>query len=324
VGDRLVGGLGAHLLAGVRLAHQVDAAQRTGELEAGASREAEVLAGRVPRLQVALGDGSTKSRSGDATKGGGLPGRQDLLVGRCHLRFLHTAAMGSAPSRLSLLIHRAGALEVELCVIALLCRGHLLIEDVPGTGKTMLAKALARATGCSFERVQFTPDLLPGDVTGVTVYNPNARTFEFRRGPIFTQVLLADEINRATPKAQSALLEAMEERQVTVDGTTHPLPAPFIVLATQNPIELGGTFPLPEAQVDRFLLKVRLGYLPGEEEVAMLDRFQSRSPLDDLQAVASGADIRDGQNACRAVYCEPSLKDYCVRLVQRTREHPDV
>src|SRR5205807_318058 len=171
--------------------------------------------------------------------------------------------------------------EVELCVIALLCRGHLLIEDVPGTGKTMLAKALARATGCSFERVQFTPDLLPGDVTGVTVYNPNARTFEFRRGPIFTQVLLADEINRTTPKTQSALLEAMEEGQVTVDGTTHPLPEPFIVLATQNPIELGGTFPLPEAQVDRFLLKVRLGYLPGDQEVAMLDRVQAESQLPD-------------------------------------------
>jgi len=214
--------------------------------------------------------------------------------------------------------------EVELCIIALLCRGHLLIEDVPGTGKTMLAKALARATGCSFERVQFTPDLLPGDVTGVSVYNPQDRTFEFRRGPIFAQVMLADEINRATPKTQSALLEAMEEGQVTVDGTTHPLPEPFIVLATQNPIELGGTFPLPEAQVDRFLLKVRLGYLPGDQEVSMLDRFQAENPLEGLQPVASGADIRAAQDACRAVYCDASLKEYCVRLVQRTREHPDV
>ena len=214
--------------------------------------------------------------------------------------------------------------EVELCIIALFCRGHILIEDVPGTGKTMLAKAMARASGCSFERVQFTPDLLPGDVTGVSVYNPQERTFEFRRGPIFAQVMLADEINRATPKTQSALLEAMEEGQVTVDGTTHPLPEPFIVLATQNPIELGGTFPLPEAQVDRFLLKVRLGYLPGDQEVAMLDRFQAESPLPDLQAVASGADIREAQDACRAVYCDTLLKEYCVRLVQRTREHPDV
>jgi len=214
--------------------------------------------------------------------------------------------------------------EVELCVIALLCRGHLLIEDVPGTGKTMLAKALARASGCTFERVQFTPDLLPGDVTGVSVYNPNARTFEFRRGPIFTQVLLADEINRATPKTQSALLEAMEEGQVTVDGTTHGLPMPFIVIATQNPIELGGTFPLPEAQVDRFLLRVSLGYLPGNEEVAMLDRFQSASPLVDLQPVTSADEIAAAQTQTSNVYCDASLKDYCVRVVHRTRDHPDV
>ena len=214
--------------------------------------------------------------------------------------------------------------EIELCVVALLCRGHLLIEDVPGTGKTLLAKALARATGCSFERVQFTPDLLPGDVTGVSVYNPQAQTFEFRRGPVFAQVLLADEINRATPKTQSALLEAMEEWQVTVDGTTHQLPEPFIVMATQNPIELGGTFPLPEAQVDRFLLKVRLGYLPGDEEVAMLDRFQSENPLSELEGCTTADEILRCQKLCRAVYCDPTLKDYCVRVVQRTREHRDV
>jgi MoxR-like ATPase len=214
--------------------------------------------------------------------------------------------------------------EIELCVIGLLCRGHLLIEDVPGTGKTMLAKALSRATGCTFERVQFTPDLLPGDVIGVSVYNPQGQAFEFRRGPIFTQVLLADEINRATPKTQSALLEAMEECQVTVDGTTYPLPEPFIVLATQNPIELGGTFPLPEAQVDRFLLKIRLGYLPDHEEVAMLDRFQSESPLFALEPVTNSHEIGEAQLACTTVYCDPSLKEYCVHLVQRTREHPDV
>ena len=214
--------------------------------------------------------------------------------------------------------------EIELCIVGLLCRGHLLIEDVPGTGKTLLAKALARSSGCSFERVQFTPDLLPGDVTGVSVYNPQAQTFEFRRGPIFAQVLLADEINRATPKTQSALLEGMEEGQVTVDGTSHPLPDPFMVLATQNPIELGGTFPLPEAQVDRFLLKLRLGYLPADEEVAMLDRFQSGSPLAALEPVTDAAEIKAAQQVCRDIYCDASLKEYCVRIVRRTREHRDV
>ncbi len=214
--------------------------------------------------------------------------------------------------------------EVELCVLAILCRGHVLIEDVPGVGKTMLAKALARASGCSFERIQFTPDLLPGDVTGVSVFDPRSTAFEFRRGPVFAQVLLADEINRATPKTQSALLEAMEETQVTVDGQTHHLPEPFVVLATQNPIELGGTFPLPEAQVDRFLLKVDLGYLPVDGEVAMLDRFQAASPLDDMLPVTSPEELVESQRVSAATYCDPVLKEYCVRLVQRTREHPDV
>ncbi len=214
--------------------------------------------------------------------------------------------------------------EIELCVLALLCGGHVLIEDVPGVGKTMLAKAMARATGCDFERLQFTPDLLPGDVTGVSVFNPKTTAFEFRRGPIFAQVLLADEINRATPKTQSALLEAMEEGQVTVDGDTHPLPSPFIVLATQNPIELGGTFPLPEAQVDRFLVKVSLGYLRLSDEVAMLDRFQRASPLDDLAPVTDADEIQACRQALHGIWCQHSLKEYCVRLVQRTRAHSDV
>jgi len=238
-----------------------------------------------------------------------------------------TAPVGHLVQRL---VERVGTVivgketEVERCVIALLCRGHILIEDVPGVGKTMLAKALARACGCDFERVQFTPDLLPGDVTGVSVFNPRTTTFEFRNGPVFTQVLLADEINRATPKTQSALLEAMEEHQVTVDGVTHRLPEPFVVVATQNPIELGGTFPLPEAQVDRFLLKVSLGYLGTDEEVAMLDRFQIESPLSAMEPVTNRAEILSAQAACAAIHCEPVLKEYCVRLVQRTRQHPDV
>jgi MoxR-like ATPase len=188
----------------------------------------------------------------------------------------------------------------------------------------MLAKALARSLGCHFDRVQFTPDLLPGDVTGVNVFNPKTTDFEFRKGPIFAQVLLADEINRATPKTQSALLEAMEECQVTVDGTTHRLPEPFIVLATENPIELGGTYPLPEAQVDRFLLKVRLGYLPLEEEVAMLDRFQSAAPLEAVIPVIGTEELLQCQGLVTEVFCHASLKDYGVRLVQRTRVHPDV
>ena len=214
--------------------------------------------------------------------------------------------------------------EIELCVLTLLCRGHVLIEDVPGVGKTMLAKALARSLGCQFDRVQFTPDLLPGDVVGVNVFNPQTVSFEFRRGPVFAQVLLADEINRATPKTQSALLEAMEERQVTVDGTTHPLPDPFIVLATQNPIELGGTYPLPEAQVDRFLLKVQLGYLPLDAEVAMLDRFQTMTPLDHVIPMITPQELVACQNAVAEIHCDPVLKEYAVRLVQRTRTHPDV
>ena len=214
--------------------------------------------------------------------------------------------------------------EVQLCVLALLCRGHVLIEDVPGVGKTMLAKALARSSGCDFERVQFTPDLLPGDVTGVNVFNPRNASFEFRRGPVFAQVLLADEINRATPKTQSSLLEAMEEGQVTVDGVSHPLPEPFIVLATENPIELGGTFPLPEAQVDRFLVKVSLGYLSLTDEIAMLDRFQTEQPLYGIEAVTNPHELLACQAEVTRIHCDAALKDYAVRLVQRTRQHPDV
>jgi MoxR-like ATPase len=214
--------------------------------------------------------------------------------------------------------------EIEFCVMAMLSRGHVLIEDVPGVGKTMLAKSLSRSLGCAFERLQFTPDLLPADVTGVNIYSPSTQLFEFRQGPIFAQVVLADEINRATPKTQSALLEAMEERQVTVDGTTYPLPQPFIVLATQNPVEFAGTFPLPEAQVDRFLMKVNLGYLDIAHEVQVLNRFQLDSPIDSLEAVASAEEVVTNQRAVQQIYVDEQLKDYIARVTHRTRSHADV
>ncbi len=213
---------------------------------------------------------------------------------------------------------------VELTVIGLLCQGHLLIEDVPGTGKTMLARSIARSLGCSFSRIQFTPDMLPSDVTGVSIYNQATRQFEFRPGPIMAQIVLADEINRATPKTQAALLEAMEERQITVDGVTRPLPRPFMVLATQNPIEYEGTFPLPEAQLDRFLLRIRLGYPGMEDEIRILERQQFRHPIEVLERVATVEELEAAQEAVRGVYVAPVLKRYIVDLVRRTREHPDV
>lgn len=213
---------------------------------------------------------------------------------------------------------------VELTVIGLLCQGHLLIEDVPGTGKTMLARSIARSLGCSFSRIQFTPDMLPSDVTGVSIYNQATRQFEFRPGPIMAQIVLADEINRATPKTQAALLEAMEERQVTVDGVTRPLPRPFMVLATQNPIEYEGTFPLPEAQLDRFLLRIRLGYPGMEDEIRILERQQFRHPIEVLEQVATVEELEAAQEAVKGVYVAPMLKRYIVDLVRRTREHPDV
>jgi MoxR-like ATPase len=214
--------------------------------------------------------------------------------------------------------------EVRLTLVALLCRGHLLIEDVPGTGKTMLAKAVARSLNCSFRRIQFTPDLLPSDVTGLSIYNQKTQEFEFRPGPIMAQVVLADEINRATPKTQSALLECMEEHQATIEGTTYQMPDPFLVVATQNPIEYEGTFALPEAQLDRFMLRIRLGYPSPADEVTILDEQKITHPLDDLQAVLDVADLVELQAAVRKVYVDPSVSDYIVRLVSATRSHPDV
>ncbi len=213
---------------------------------------------------------------------------------------------------------------VELAVVGLLCQGHLLIEDVPGVGKTVLARSLARSLGCSFSRIQFTPDMLPSDVTGVSIFNQVSREFEFRAGPVMAQVVLADEINRATPKTQAAMLEAMEERQVTVDGATHPLPLPFMVLATQNPIEYEGTFPLPEAQLDRFLLRIDLGYPNMEDEVSILKLQQFRHPLEKLEQVASVEELSEAQEAVKSIHVAPPVMEYMVKLTRRTRQHAEV
>jgi MoxR-like ATPase len=213
---------------------------------------------------------------------------------------------------------------VELVVIGLLCQGHMLIEDVPGVGKTMLARSLAKSLGCTFSRIQFTPDMLPSDVTGVSIFNQVTRQFEFRPGPIMAQVVLSDEINRATPKTQSALLEAMEERQVTVDGVTHILPEPFIVLATQNPIEYEGTFPLPEAQLDRFLLRVRLGYPALIDEIHILEQQQLRHPIMNLESIVSLDEVLRAQEAVKTVFVSDAVKRYIIELIRSTRESGDV
>ncbi len=213
---------------------------------------------------------------------------------------------------------------INLALVAVLCEGHILLEDVPGIGKTTLARALAVSLGCSFRRIQFTPDLLPSDVTGLSWFNQKKQEFEFRPGPIMSQVILADEINRATPRTQSALLEAMQERQVTVDGVTRPTPRPFLVMATQNPVELEGTFPLPEAQIDRFILRVAIGYPSESEESAILERFRLSDPLPELQAVTTPEEISELQLARRQVKVEDTVRDYVLKVARATRKHAEI
>jgi MoxR-like ATPase len=210
---------------------------------------------------------------------------------------------------------------VELVIVTLLCEGHILIDDVPGIGKTMLAKSIAKSLGCSFGRIQFTPDLLPSDITGTHIFNQKSSDFEYKPGPIMTQIILADEINRATPRTQAALLEAMQERQVTVEGETIPLSRPFLVLATQNPIELEGTFPLPEAQLDRFLLKIKLGYPTKDDDRVILNRFRETNPLDELEPVVSADELVEMQIACHEIHATSDIEDYVIQLVHATREH---
>jgi MoxR-like ATPase len=209
----------------------------------------------------------------------------------------------------------------ELILVALLCEGHVLVEDVPGVGKTTLARAVARSIGGTFRRVQFTPDLLPSDITGLTFFNQRSGEFQFRAGPVFTNLLLADEINRATPRTQSALLEAMQERTVTIEGETMPLPRPFLVLATENPVELEGTFPLPEAQLDRFLLRIQVGYPEADDEVAMLARFQHRNPLEELEPVTTPDEVLHAAAACREVHVDKELRWYITEVTRATRRH---
>lgn len=247
---------------------------------------------------------------------------KELSMKDAHMSNIQLFSEKVAGNLEKVIVGKRGA--IDLIVIGLLCQGHVLIEDVPGVGKTILARSLARSLDCTFSRIQFTPDMLPSDVTGVSIYNQQKNKFEFRPGPIIGQIILADEINRATPKTQAALLEAMEERQVTVDGITHELPQPFMVLATQNPIEYEGTFPLPEAQLDRFLLRVRLGYPSMADEIRVLEEQQVQHPLTTLKAVMKTKEILDAAESVKQIFVSAAVKRYIVELTTRTRQSSDV
>ena len=214
--------------------------------------------------------------------------------------------------------------EQQMALMTLICKGHLLIEDVPGVGKTTLAKSIAKSVGCTFRRIQFTPDLLPTDITGASIFNQRTSEFEFRAGPIVAQIVLADEINRASPKTQAALLESMEERQLTVDGVTHPMPKPFMVMATQNPIEYEGTFPLPETELDRFMLRLHLGYPSFADEIAVLESQRYVHPIDDLEQVVTHEELTQLQDAVQDIQVEYAVREYIVRVVESTRRHPNL
>ena len=266
------------------------------------------------------------------------PAAADIRIGVVSIMTQSEAPKAETPANISGVVAQAAAkikanIErvlvgkgdvIDLTLAAVLSGGHILVEDVPGIGKTTLARCLAESLQCSFKRIQCTPDLMPSDITGVHFYNQKTGEFEFRPGPILAQVVLADEINRATPRTQSAMLEAMAEGQLTVDNLTIPLPAPFLLIATQNPIELEGTFPLPEAQLDRFLIRIRMGYPNEVQEGEMLARFNGSNPLADLQPVADGPEILELQRLVQQVYVDPVLRNYIVQLVQATRQHPDV